>query len=423
MTIGTIRLNQQNAELFSELNKKLETVQGQVGSGKAKLTLSENLHDISKLSAAEEKKSETIQFIKNSQRAKQDLEGLDIAFDRLQNLTIRFQELAVESANGTMSSKDRERYIVEAKMIKDEFFDVANQNDSFGNALFGGISGLAQPFSQNPNGTISYNGSSIEKSVKISNNLSVQQNFSGNVVFTNIKGQNENFSLFSIIDDFVSSLQVSLNSDNSSNILSAGNSVDLVLPDTGMQSEFNMTLSSDGENHKISTTIFGNDYKKLVDYLNSSSGPSNITAAVVNGNRIRLTDNTSDNLTISNFEISNFDPDASKVSIIKDITSDTVSETITTSRLKSATVRSKITEVFEHFSTKRAEVGAAARRADENEIAMQDVLVTMEEAISGIKDADLAKLLTQLEFLMTNKEAAQATFTRITSKSLFDFLG
>ena len=40
-----------------------------------------------------------------------------------------------------------------------------------------------------------------------------------------------------------------------------------------------------------------------------------------------------------------------------------------------------------------------------------------------IKDADLASILTQLEFLMTQKDAAQATFTRVTSKSLFDFLG
>ena len=68
-------------------------------------------------------------------------------------------------------------------------------------------------------------------------------------------------------------------------------------------------------------------------------------------------------------------------------------------------------------------MGALARRAEENENAQQDVLMMLEENISDIKDADLAALLTQLEFLMTNKEAAQATFTRITSKSLFDFLG
>ena len=83
----------------------------------------------------------------------------------------------------------------------------------------------------------------------------------------------------------------------------------------------------------------------------------------------------------------------------------------------------KIMDAFEQFSTARAQVSASSRTARENEAAAQDILLTLEEDISDIREADLASLLTQLEFLMTNKEAAQATFTRITSKSLFDFLG
>ena len=52
-----------------------------------------------------------------------------------------------------------------------------------------------------------------------------------------------------------------------------------------------------------------------------------------------------------------------------------------------------------------------------------DILVNLEKDISDIEDADLASILTRIDMLMTQKEAAQATFTRITSKSLFDFLG
>ena len=55
MTVGTPRLHQQNVELFARLNQELKSIQGQVGSGKVDLKLSGNLHDISKLNAAEEK--------------------------------------------------------------------------------------------------------------------------------------------------------------------------------------------------------------------------------------------------------------------------------------------------------------------------------------------------------------------------------
>ena len=50
-------------------------------------------------------------------------------------------------------------------------------------------------------------------------------------------------------------------------------------------------------------------------------------------------------------------------------------------------------------------------------------LVDLNEDISKIEDADMAELLTKLQKLLTNKEAAQATFSRLSSKNLFDFLG
>ena len=61
----------------------------------------------------------------------------DLAFERLQNLTIRLQELSVESANDVMLPE--ERYVsLKTNMVKSEI-DVANSRDSFGNTLFGGM--------------------------------------------------------------------------------------------------------------------------------------------------------------------------------------------------------------------------------------------------------------------------------------------
>ena len=113
MTIGTPRLHQQNVELFARLNQELKSLQGQVGSGKADLKLSENLYDISKLSAAEERKSETNQYMQNAKRATKDLEFLDVTLDRLQNLTVNLQELVVDSSSDMLSQTERERFILE----------------------------------------------------------------------------------------------------------------------------------------------------------------------------------------------------------------------------------------------------------------------------------------------------------------------
>jgi len=419
MTIGTPRLHQQNVELFAKLNQEMKSIQSQVGSGKADLKLSENLHEIAKLSAAEEKIVETNQFMENSKRAKTELEFLDVALDRLQNLTVSLQELAVESANDTFSKKERENFINDVKMLKKEMLDVANQQDSFGNSLFGGLAGVEKPFKIDSSGKVSYQGSALAREVQVSPSLHVRQNFPGNAIFENINSGNTKISVFAVIDDFAESLKSDLNSGNSSNLFSDGNSVDLVFPSSGSEAKIEFNLNTGGAVNNISSTIYGNDFSPIITQINNISG---VSASLVEGNRIRL-QSTNDNMQLTDLAISDYDPSKSYVGVIKDTSSSTVIEKITENRLQNGSISTKINDIFDTFSTARAEVGASSRRARENETASQDILLTLEENVSDIRDADLASLLTQLEFLMTNKEAAQATFTRITSKSLFDFLG
>ena len=422
MTIGTPRLHQQNVELFARLNQELKSLQGQVGSGKADLKLSENLYDISKLSAAEERKSETNQYMQNAKRATKDLEFLDVALDRLQNLTVNLQELVVDSSSDMLSQTERERFILDAQSLKKEIFDLANQNDSFGNSLFGGHSGTKNPFVMDNNGSVSYVGSALKREVKVSPSLYVQQNVAGNELFNNISDGPEKTSIFQLVDDFIFSLENDLNSGYSSNLLSDGDSVDLVFPSSGAEADFEFVLKTGNTENKIEATIYGNDYSQIVDQINTLTGSTGISASTVSGNRIRLQGSV-EHLNISDFDASNFVSEKSYIGVIKDISSSDVVERINDNRLQIASINDKIKDAFEQFSTARAQVGASSRIAQDNEAAAQDVLVTLEEDMSKIRDADLASLLTQLEFLMTNKEAAQATFTRITSKSLFDFLG
>ena len=422
MTIGTPRLHQQNVELFAKLNQEMKSIQSQVGSGKADLKLSENLHEIAKLSAAEEKIVETNQFMENSKRAATELEFLDVALDRLQNLTVNLQEIAVESGNDVLSTKERERFVNDVERLKKEILDIANMNDSFGNSLFGGVSGKEKPFSMDTKGTVAYVGSALAREVKVSPSLHVRQNFAGNSLFENIASGNAKISVFDVIDDFAESLKNDLNSGNSSNLLSNGSSVDLVFPSSGSESKIEFNLDTGGDKNKISSAIYGNDYSPVVSQINSLTASTGISASIVDGNKIRLQGSV-DRLHVSDLVVSDYDPSKSFIGVIKDTSSSTVVEKIAENRLQNGTISTKINDIFDRFATARAEVGASSRRAQENETAAQDILLTIEENVSDIRDADLASLLTQLEFLMTNKEAAQATFTRITSKSLFDFLG
>ena len=158
----------------------------------------------------------------------------------------------------------------------------------------------------------------------------------------------------------------------------------------------------------------------MASAINSQTGATGLTATFNGNNELVLTGNLND-LKISEFKYKG-DAVVNPTILVVNPSDGTTKESIAEKDLQSEIIRSKISDSFEHFATKRAEVSAAARRAQSAEVSAQDILLVLEEDISEIKDADLATILTQLEFLMTQKDAAQATFTRVTSKSLFDFL-
>ena len=421
MSVSTTRFFDNNSTLFSKINDELKSLQGQVGTGKAELKLSENITDISKLSAAEEKKSETSQFLGNSKRVQSDLEFLDVAFDRLQNSLIRLQELAVESANDTLLAEERQRFVQEAQMIKSEILDVANQKDTFGNNLFGGVSGVETPFEINSDGKVNYLGSSLAKEVQVTEALAVKQNFSGFDVFNNIKNENGSFSVFEVVDDLISSLEIELNSNISSNIFKTSTSAVIKLPSTGPESRMALSLNIDAVRIDIDDVFYGNDFSELVDKINSYTAETGLTASLVGDNQILLEGDVN-TLTVSDFTHYGDDLEQPSIEVLSE-KDGTVLQSISEDALMSSNITEKITDVFEHLSSKRAEVSANSRRAQDSEMAMQDLMITLEEDISEISDADLASLITQLEFLMTQKDAAQATFTRITGKTLFDLIG
>ena len=421
MSVSTTRFFDNNSALFSKLNDDLKSLQGQVGTGEAELTLAKNIGDISKLSAADEKKSETNQFLSNSKRAQSDLEFLDVAFDRLQNSLIRLQELAIESANDTLLPEERQRFVLEAQMVKSEILDVANQKDTFGNNLFGGVSGVDKPFEVNSKGEVNYVGSSLAKEVQITQGLAVKQNFSGLEVFDNIQNQGSSFSVFEVVDDLIASLEIDLNSNVSSNILNSSGSAIIQLPSTGPEGRMALSLNIDAFEINIDDTFYGNDFSKMVDTINSFTADTGLTASLLGDNQISLNGDVN-NVVVSNFTHFGTEENQPSIKVLEE-KNGAVLQSISQSTLQSSNITKRITDVFEHFGSKRAEVSANSRRAQDSEIALQDLLITLEGDISEIRDADLASIITQLEFLMTQKDAAQATFTRITGKSLFDLLG
>ena len=422
MSITTSGFYQKNIDLFSRLNKDVADIQVQVSTGNKSLSLKNNLQEISHLNASEEHKLEVTQFNNNAERAISDLEKVDTSFGQLSNAAVRLKELFVESTNGFRSLDQRKMFKVQIASIKTEIMDIANGTDALGNGYFSGDSGVAEPFKIDNFGKISYSGSASAKSLQISRNSQLRQNFSGAEVFLSAGQANAKFSVFDAIDSFSQSLDYEIAPKQSSNLLSNGTSLDFVFPGSGQEANFKFDLVANGTSYAIDSNVYGNDFSSVVAKINSHSGSSGVTAVVSSNNKITIS-GTGVDLKVENY-VTDLPVSLDRsIGVQKTVASNVNDEIILPNSMTNAKVESQIYDVFEHFSSMRADLGAAVQTAQNVAESAQETLVNLNVDILNIKEADMTDLLTKLQNLLNNKEAAQATFSRISSKNLFDYFG
>lgn len=70
----------------------------------------------------------------------------------------------------------------------------------------------------------------------------------------------------------------------------------------------------------------------------------------------------------------------------------------------------------------RASIGARGARLELETARLGDIAVAREEARAAVEDADITTTITELQKTLTVLQATQASFSRLTSLSLFDYL-
>jgi flagellin-like hook-associated protein FlgL len=139
-------------------------------------------------------------------------------------------------------------------------------------------------------------------------------------------------------------------------------------------------------------------------------------------NKLRLS-GTGVDLKIENYATDLSSAVDRSIGVQKVLNSNVNDEIILPHLMTNTKVGAQIEAIGQHFVSKRFDLGVAVKTAQNVVESTQDTLVSLNEDISKIKEADMADLLTKLQGLLTNKEAAQATFSRISSKNLFDLMG
>ena len=140
------------------------------------------------------------------------LQAEETALRNTSNVMYRFKELAVQAANDTLSTADRNTLSFEMIQLREQILSMANSQDSNGNYLFAGSRVAQEPFGADAKGRVVYQGDQSRMLVPVGDNRQMNLNIPGSDVFVRLvrdddKGNKIGVGFFQALSDMVDAVK------------------------------------------------------------------------------------------------------------------------------------------------------------------------------------------------------------------------
>ncbi len=179
--------------MMQRLQAAIDYTQRQISSGRRILTPADDPVASSRAMDIREAVGRLDQFERNANVATNRLSREDAALGSVTNVLQRVRELALQANNSTQSDETRKLIAIEMREALDQLVQVANQRDSNGSYLFAGNLEGTQPVTR-AGATYSYNGDQGQRFIQIAEGRQVADGDPGAAVFFNIRGGNGTFT-------------------------------------------------------------------------------------------------------------------------------------------------------------------------------------------------------------------------------------
>ena len=428
MKISNKLFSEQQVSQFSKQMENVQKIQSKISTGKNIIFASDDPVGAVQLSGLNDVKSKMEQYIDNANLALNRLDLMDKTLEASKNVFVRINELAIQASNDVLSSGDREAIALEFDELKKELISLANSTDSTGSYIYSGYKTKQRSFEMDSDVTVSYKGDRGSVSVAVSESRMLESTLDGASVFQDIvTSTGVSTDLFAAVDNVSRSIRTA-NSGVESAKAPGKAKIMLTNEDPGT---YTFTITSGAKTANFSIDITGKDLTDVATAINAAD--LDITAAVSttsdSNDTLTLTNAYSYDITLSDLQIPNitksqaqptsylsFQPiDAAGVSLGNNQTVHDYDQTIA-SRLD------ELSTIQTHLSNQRAKVGARQNSATRQMDVMQERKIQITKEVGDLADADLSKLITELQSLVTSQEASQKAFVKISQLNLFDFM-
>jgi flagellar hook-associated protein 3 FlgL len=405
--ISTNQLFDRSIDSITRNQGQLSDIQRQLSSGKKLLRPSDDPVGATQVVRLTEDLEKITQYKRNNTLLQNDLEQEEVVFRSMNNALDRARVLMIQSGNGVYDKTDLQAIGNEIASIRDEVFGLMNTQNANDEYIFAGYQSHTEAFSYDPSATgkkYNFAGDDGFKKIQVADNITIQSNSSGKSVFENVLAR-LNISVTANVG--VTSISSRISEQGAFDIFHKQN-YDAVTP---ANNQYRATVLA-GNQIRIDNLGTGD----TIDTINfQSENPFyfkgiefKVNASVGNTFDFELDKPEKKNIaeTLNDFFMALNDENLSDGQHREAIADALIGLDNGAKKLANAT------------SSVGGRLNAAQSVLESN----LDLEIANKSARSLIEDVDYAEAVSELSKQETSLQAAQATFSRVTSLTLFDYI-
>jgi flagellar hook-associated protein 3 FlgL len=397
MRVATRSLQLQFLTTLAQQQQRLARLQQQAATGKKVTTAADNPAAAVQVIALQNSLEQLVGYETNAGIARGRLSLEEQGLTNVVNSLQRIRDLVVDARGPGRTEVELGLIASEVKEILGGILDTANSQDGEGRYLFAGNLVQTLPFTETPGG-VTYNGDQGVRSQRISESRVIQEGDSGADVFGHIRAGNGVFT-------------VTHNPANTGGVFFTRASV---------------TDPSAWDAQTYTITFTAPDAYEVRDSLGalvtsgSYSGPQSVAFSGISVS-FEGAPAAGDSFTIAPSPLrSVFDSVQELVGALGGAVSTVDGRAEFESRTNSALMN--LDRALEHVSEVRSRVGQRLAVIDEQQSSNDRLSIEVSKVLSRAQDADFAAIISELEAQAFALEAAQKSYARIQSRTLFDLL-
>ena len=400
MRMSTVQIFNQGVNNLMDRQADVTKTQEQLASGKRIMNASEDPAGAARTLDITSQLARIDAYQRNTVSVQNSLDLEEAALSGVINDLQRARELTIQGNNATMTAADRGSIAAELSAILESLIARGNTQDASGEYIFGGFQSGVQPFSKTTGGA-AYNGDDGQRFMQVSADVQIASSNPGSDVFMSAAAGNGSFDYRSAANNTGTAVVTTT--------AAAANYV----PET-----YTLAFIKANANDPITYTVTGDTSGQVATGNYTENGA--ITFA--NGEiRLEGLPVNGDSFTISSV------PRQDIFTTIKDIESVFANASDTTAsatRVNNEASRAlkNLDNALEKVLTVQSDVGTRLRRTEMQTETNEAFNYQLKETLSGLQDLDYAEAISRLNIQMLALQAAQQTFAKTQTMSLFNYL-